>query len=138
MPTAQLPQNSDEPDDVVGPLDDAPDTDKDKVSTTVKKGSESAKKTDAVPLTKARAKAAEKAAKKSSAPKITRASSVNPVWLVPTMLTLLIGGLIWVVLYYLTSSRVGGGFPIPALKDWNIAAGFGLILVGGVLSTRYK
>lgn len=138
MPTSKLPQNSDDSDDVVDIIDDATDSDKDKVTSTVKKTSDSAKKSDGVPLTKARAKASEKAAEKTKVPKITKASSLNPVWLVPAMLTLLIGGLIWVVLYYLTSARVGGGFPIPALGDWNIATGFGLILVGGVLSTRYK
>lgn len=84
-----------------------------------------------VKQTRARAKSS-----KDGAVQVRKPSSGNPAWLVPTMLTLLIVGLLWVVVYYLTSahwtfwSSLGG--------NWNIAYGFGLILVGGVLSTRYK
>lgn len=82
-------------------------------------------------MTKARAKAAQ-----AGAPKITKPSSGNPAWLVPTMLAMLVGGLVWVVLFYLTSAQYA--LPIPALGNWNIAVGFGMILAGGILSTRYK
>ena len=78
--------------------------------------------------TRARAKSA-----KNDVAKVHKPTSGNPAWLVPTMLALLILGLLWVVVYYLTSAHW-----VWPTGNWNIAYGFGLILAGGVLSTRYK
>ncbi|MCL1900504.1 MAG: cell division protein CrgA [Promicromonosporaceae bacterium] len=66
------------------------------------------------------------------------ADKPTPQWLVPTMLALMVIGLIWIVVYYLTSSRVGGGFPIPPIRAWNLAIGFALIIAGFGLTTRWK
>jgi hypothetical protein len=63
-------------------------------------------------------------------------SSVNPRWLVPTMLGLMLAGLAWIVTYYLTSQNLG--LPIPALGNWNLLAGFVLIIAGFSLTTRWK
>lgn len=60
----------------------------------------------------------------------------NPAWLVPTMLTLFIVGALWVIVYYLTSSR--WGLPIPAFGQWNLGVGFAMILVGLGLATRWR
>lgn len=60
----------------------------------------------------------------------------NPRWLVPVMLGLMILGLAWIVVYYLTSS--GLGLPIPALNQWNLAVGFALIIAGFGLTTQWK
>jgi Cell division protein CrgA len=63
-------------------------------------------------------------------------TTTNPAWLVPTMVAMFIIGILWVVLFYLTSG--GARLPIPAIGQWNIAVGF-LILLGGFgLSTRWK
>ena len=62
----------------------------------------------------------------------------NPAWLVPVMLGLMVVGLVWIVTYYLTAARVGGGFPIPALRQWNLAIGFALSIAGFGLTTRWK
>ncbi|GAB2464602.1 cell division protein CrgA [Xylanimonas ulmi] len=77
--------------------------------------------------------AAERAAKAAQA-----AKAGNPVWLVPVMLSLMILGLVWLVVFYITSSRAGGGFPIPPLHQWNLLIGFALIISGFVLTTRWK
>lgn len=69
-------------------------------------------------------------------PKVKKPTVGNPRWLVPTMLTLFVVGILWVVTFYLTSG--GLRLPIPALGQWNIAAGFAFILVGFGLSTRWK
>jgi hypothetical protein len=61
---------------------------------------------------------------------------VNPRWLVPTMLTLMLVGLAWIVTYYLTSQNLG--LPIPALGNWNLVVGFVLIIAGFGLTTRWK
>lgn len=60
----------------------------------------------------------------------------NPAWLVPTMITLLVVGVLWVVVFYLTSSKLG--LPIPGIGQWNIAIGFTLMLGGLGLATRWE
>jgi hypothetical protein len=79
------------------------------------------------------ARQAEAAAKEAAA-----AEKGNPAWLVPVMLGLMVLGLVWIVVYYLTAARVGGGFPVPAIRQWNIAVGFALIIGGFALTTRWK
>ena len=63
----------------------------------------------------------------------------NPGWLVPTMVTMFLIGLLWIVVFYLTS---GGTSPhIPVMKNLNnienILVGFGFIGVGFGLATRW-
>lgn len=83
-----------------------------------------------------------KSRKKKSAPADQAAAVAkakpegNPRWLVPTMLTLMLLGLAWIVLYYLTAQ--GLGLPIPALGAWNLAVGFVLIIAGFGLTTRWR
>ncbi|MBD8079997.1 cell division protein CrgA [Cellulosimicrobium arenosum] len=80
-------------------------------------------------------KSRKKPAKAARAPREPRAETGNPRWLVPTMLTLMLLGLAWIVLFYLSGSRQ---LPIPALEYWNLAVGFALIIAGFVLTTRWK
>lgn len=70
------------------------------------------------------------------APAVPQKSSANPRWLVPTMLTLMLAGLAWIVTYYLTSQNLG--LPVPALGNWNLLVGFVLIIAGFSLTTRWK
>jgi hypothetical protein len=58
----------------------------------------------------------------------------SPPWLAPTMVSCFLLGLAWIALYYVT----GGNLPASALGPWNLAAGFGLIIAGVVLSTRWR
>lgn len=68
------------------------------------------------------------------APTPAAAPKPNPRWLVPTMLGLMVGGLVWVVVTYLSQTR----FPIPGIESWNLAVGFALILAGFALTTRWR
>ena len=52
----------------------------------------------------------------------------NPAWLVPLFSTLLILGLLWVVVFYLTHQ-----YPIPAIGNWNLAVGAGISFIGFIL-----
>lgn len=61
-------------------------------------------------------------------------AKVSPPWLVPAMLACLVIGLIWIALFYIT----GGSLPISAIADWNLVVGFGFIIAGVVLSTRWR
>jgi hypothetical protein len=67
-------------------------------------------------------------------PPRTARSKVSPRWLVPVMLACLLIGLTWIVLFYVT----GGSLPISALASWNLVVGFGFIIAGVVLSTKWR
>jgi Cell division protein CrgA len=58
----------------------------------------------------------------------------SPRWLVPLMVTCFVLGLAWVVVYYITQTK----YPISGIGVGNMGVGFGLIIVGFVLSTRWK
>jgi uncharacterized membrane protein (DUF485 family) len=58
----------------------------------------------------------------------------SPRWLVPLMLICFVVGLLWIVLYYIVP-----GMPVmSALGTWNMVVGFGLIMVGFGLSTKWR
>ncbi|OZB50819.1 MAG: hypothetical protein B7X40_00895 [Cellulomonas sp. 14-74-6] len=61
----------------------------------------------------------------------------NPPWFVPVMLSLMVIGLAWIVVTYLTAQS-GHTYPIPGIGQWNLAAGFGLILIGFGMTTRWR
>ena len=89
-----------------------------------------------MPESKSRKKPEKASPAKAATPKIAKPTTGNPPWLVPTMVTLFIVGILWVVTFYLTSS--GLRLPIPAIGQWNIAVGFAILLAGFGLSTRWK
>jgi Cell division protein CrgA len=67
-------------------------------------------------------------------PKSARAK-VSPRWLAPTMLGCLLLGLVWIALFYIT----GGSTPIQnPIGDWNLVIGFGFIIAGVGLSTKWR
>ena len=59
----------------------------------------------------------------------------NPGWWVPTMLGFMVLGLFWLVVYYLSGSKQ---YPVPSLNQWNMAVGFALIMIGFIMTTRWK
>ncbi len=68
-------------------------------------------------------------------PSVPKPESGNPRWLVPTMLGLMLLGLAWIVLFYLSGSKQ---LPIPPLGAWNLGVGFAFIIAGFALTTRWK
>lgn len=60
-------------------------------------------------------------------------SKVSPPWLAPTMVGCLILGLAWISTFYIS----GQNYPISALHQWNLVVGFGLIVSGVMLATRW-
>lgn len=62
------------------------------------------------------------------------ASGLNPSWWVPTMLGLMVLGLLWLVVFYLSSSK----YPVPGIGTWNLAIGFVLLMTGFAMTTRWK
>lgn len=61
--------------------------------------------------------------------------TVNPPWFLPVMLGLFIIGLAWIVTYYLSQGAypIGGGFGAK-----NLFVGFGIVLVGFAMTTRWR
>lgn len=72
---------------------------------------------------------AERAAARKDAP--------NPVWFKPVMFGFMLLGLIWIVLYYVTSS-MPVPLPVPAFGSANIFVGFGLVLIGFLMTPWWK
>lgn len=58
----------------------------------------------------------------------------STAWVAPTMVALLVVGLAWVVVYYVTEAN----WPIEALGDANLLVGLGLIAAGCAVATRWK
>jgi len=58
----------------------------------------------------------------------------NPPWFTPVMLGLMLLGLFWVVTFYVT----GTGYPIPNIGYWNLGIGFGLMITGFMMTTRWR
>ncbi|WP_124040271.1 cell division protein CrgA [Neoactinobaculum massilliense] len=67
-------------------------------------------------------------------PKKPAGQQRSPRWWAPTMVTLMILGLLIVVVYYL----FGGGYPIPAIGNWNLGIGFGIMIIGFLMTMGWK
>jgi hypothetical protein len=66
--------------------------------------------------------------KRSTAPK------QSPSWWAPVMVALMVIGLAYIVVFYLST----GKYPVEALGPWNVVIGFGVIMVGFMMSTRWR
>lgn len=77
-----------------------------------------------------------KSRKKASptSPPESKAPQPNAPWFVPTMLSLMVAGLVWIVATYVFQ----GQYPIPGIGNWNLVGGFVLILVGFGMMTRWR
>jgi hypothetical protein len=65
--------------------------------------------------------------------------ALNPVWFKPVMFGFMIVGLFWIITYYVTSAQFPLGAATPLnLENWNILIGFGIAMIGFMMSTRWK
>lgn len=83
-----------------------------------------------VPESKPRKRPARQAQQTSAA----QQNKPNPVWYKPVMFGLMIIGLIWIITFYITEGR----FPVQDWASWNIVAGFGIAIVGFLMTTRWR
>ena len=58
----------------------------------------------------------------------------NPQWWVPVMVTLFLVGLVYIVVTYLSGSQ----YPIPGIGNWNLGVGFAFIMVGFIMTMRWR
>lgn len=68
-------------------------------------------------------------------PPTSKKPEVSPRWLAPTMVTLWVLGIAWIAVYYISAGSMPG---MSFLGDWNLLVGFGFVIVGFVLSTRWR
>lgn len=68
-------------------------------------------------------------------PQRSAKAKVSPRWLVPVMVGCLLLGLAWIAVFYVT----GGAIPVMStIGNWNLLIGFGFIIGGVMLSTRWR
>jgi hypothetical protein len=60
--------------------------------------------------------------------------SPTPLWYRVIMFTLMILGVLWIVTFYISQSTL----PVAAAGNWNIGIGVGLIMVGLMMTTRWR
>ena len=58
----------------------------------------------------------------------------SPSWWAPTFVTLMLLGLVWLVVVYMTNFA----YPIPKVGNWNLAVGFGLMFAGFIMTLRWR
>ena len=62
-------------------------------------------------------------------------NQLTPRWWITTMVTLMVLGLAWIVVYYVAGDRIG---LLDSLGPWNFAIGFGAMVAGLVMSMRWR
>jgi hypothetical protein len=58
----------------------------------------------------------------------------TPTWYKVIMLGLMVVGLLWLIVYYLFQ----GAYPVPGIGTWNIGVGLGLMMIGLVMTTKWR
>ncbi|MGC5627843.1 cell division protein CrgA [Georgenia sp. Z1344] len=62
------------------------------------------------------------------------AGEPSPSWWAPTMVTLMLVGLVVLLVTYLTSAA----YPVPGIGNWNLAIGFGIAMIGFLMTLRWR
>ena len=93
-----------------------------------------------MPKSKVRKKPASTARPSSaSASTAGRGLTPSPPWYPVVMAGVLLLGLAWMVVYYLTQSGTDPEIPgMVSLGAWNFAVGFGVMLLGLVMAVRWR
>jgi hypothetical protein len=69
----------------------------------------------------------------------SRALAPSPQWYPIVMAAVLLLGLAYMVVYYLTSSGTSPHIPgMASLGAWNFAVGFGVMLLGLIMAVRWR
>lgn len=59
---------------------------------------------------------------------------LSPSWWAPTFVTLMLIGLVWLVVVYMTGFK----YPIPGAGNWNVVAGFAFMFTGFLMTLRWR
>jgi hypothetical protein len=66
-----------------------------------------------------------------------RREAPNAAWFKPLMFGFMLLGLVWIVMYYITSASPTP-WPVPAFGQANIFIGFGFVLIGFMMTPWWK
>ncbi len=59
----------------------------------------------------------------------------SPVWYVVIMLGFMLAGLVWLLVYYLANDKISW---MADLGAWNFLIGFGLMVIGLIMTMRWR
>lgn len=59
---------------------------------------------------------------------------LSPSWWAPTFVSLLLLGLVWLMVHYVSQ----GAYPIPGWSWWNMVAGLSIMMVGFLMTLRWR
>ena len=60
--------------------------------------------------------------------------TTSPRWWAPVSVTLMIIGLLYIIVYYISGAK----YPIGAIGNWNLGVGVGVAMVGFLMLLRWK
>jgi len=64
-----------------------------------------------------------------------RAAQPSPRWYAAVMVALMVLGLLWIVVYYVAGDRIPF---MTSLGPWNFGIGFGAMVIGLIMSMRWR
>ena len=70
----------------------------------------------------------------TSTPATPSMPAPNPRWYAPLMVGLMVLGLIWIVVFYITQQQ----YPVPGIGLGNLGIGFAIAMVGFLMTTRWR
>lgn len=59
----------------------------------------------------------------------------NALWFKIVMFGLMVIGLLWIIVFYISFDK---HWPIPSIGNWNILVGFGILMAGFLMTTRWR
>ncbi|GAA0808477.1 cell division protein CrgA [Spirilliplanes yamanashiensis] len=62
------------------------------------------------------------------------AKKPSPLWLPVTAVALIVVGILWLVVYYLSDQQ----YPVESWRYWNLAVGFGSMVASLILLARWR
>ncbi len=63
-----------------------------------------------------------------------RPKDASPAWYAPTFVSLMLLGLLWIVVFYLSQGR----FPVASLGNWNLGVGAAFLIGGFLMTTNWR
>lgn len=72
--------------------------------------------------------------KDDETPRVEGEPAPNPVWFKPIMVGMLLLGLVWILVFYLSRQA----YPIPGIGGFNLVVGFAIAMVGLIMTTRWR
>lgn len=64
----------------------------------------------------------------------TEGIPLSPSWWAPAFVSLLILGLVWLMVYYISSAQ----YPIPGITWWNMVIGLGIMMAGFLMTLKWR